>query len=367
MSIRVEVAAPTVAIAGDRALSIPGFVGLLIAMAIGGWGVQWDIRWHLLIGRDSFWIAPHVMTYAGVTLSATIAFGMLALERARGRASQGWRLAAVGMALTILAAPIDDLWHRLFGIDVTVWSPPHLLGLAGAHLNLLGAMLVAVELWPRSSRRRALGVLVAGTLLLGTCYITVDPGVQTAFHRGGVFFFTWPLLGALGFTFILSLTARASGLRLAPLVVTVAALGLHVVGLGISDAGFALTQPVPAIQEAIAADPTSPIAIAHEMARRSGTVVGRSFLLRWLPILPAAVLTLVDARRRWIAGGIAFGATLFVSAGHMLAGAPSLRHALPAPGDVVLAALLIPPAALAGSAAARWLARRWPSPITPPA
>src|SRR5437867_3709011 len=267
MSIRVAVVAPTVAIAGDRALSIAGFVGLLIAMAIGGWGVQWDIRWHLLIGRDSFWIAPHVMTYAGVTLSATIAFGMLALERVRGRASQGWWLAAVGMALTI----------------------------------------------------------------------------------------------------ILSLTARASGLRLAPLVVTVAALGLHVVGLGISDAGFALTQPVPAIQEAIAADPTSPIAIAHEMARRSGTVVGRSFLLRWLPILPAAVLTLVDARRRWIAGGIAFGATLFVSAGHMLAGAPSLRHALPAPGDVVLAALLIPPAALAGSAAARWLARRWPSPITPPA
>ena len=147
MSIRVEVAAPTVAIAGDRALSIAGFVGLLIAMAIGGWGVQWDIRWHLLIGRDSFWIAPHVMTYAGVTLSAAIAFGMLALERVRGRASQGWRLAAVGMALTILAAPIDDLWHRLFGIDVTVWSPPHLLGLAGAHLNLLGAMLVAVELW----------------------------------------------------------------------------------------------------------------------------------------------------------------------------------------------------------------------------
>src|SRR5438132_12141507 len=110
---------------------------------------------------------------------------MLALERVRGRASQGWRLAAVGMALTILAAPIDDLWHRLFGIDVTVWSPPHLLGLAGAHLNLLGAMLVAVELWPRSSRLRELGVLFDCTLMIGTCYITVYPGVQTASHLGG--------------------------------------------------------------------------------------------------------------------------------------------------------------------------------------
>src|SRR2546426_10175078 len=244
MSIRVEVATPTVAIAGDRALSIAGFLGLLIAMAIGGWGVQWDIRWHLLIGRDSFWIAPHVMTYAGVTLSAAIAFGMLALERVRGRASQGWRLAAVGMALTILAAPIDALWHRPFGIDVAVWSPPHLLGLAGAHLNLLGAMLVAVELWPRSSRRRALGVLVAGTLLLGTCYVTVDPGVQTAFRRGGVFFFAWPLLGASASPSSLALPRRPAALPSPPRWGPWPRLGLHASGPASPDPGFARPRPV---------------------------------------------------------------------------------------------------------------------------
>src|SRR5262249_60863766 len=106
MSIRVEVAAPTVAIAGDRALSIAGLVGVLSAMAIGGWGVQGDIRWHILIGRDSFWIAPHVMTYTGVTLSALIAFGMLALEPARGRPSRGWLLAGPGSGLPPCAAPL---------------------------------------------------------------------------------------------------------------------------------------------------------------------------------------------------------------------------------------------------------------------
>src|SRR5439155_4547851 len=112
--------------------------------------------------------------------------------------------------LAIIRGAIDGLRARVLGHGLKVGSPPHLLGLAGAHLNLLGAMLVAVELWPGSSRRRAIGVLVAGTLLLGTCYVTVDPGVQTAFRRGGAFFFAWPLLGALGFTFSLSLTARAS-------------------------------------------------------------------------------------------------------------------------------------------------------------
>jgi hypothetical protein len=37
---------------------------LLLSKLIAGWGVQWDIQWHVLIGRDSFWIPPHVMTYA---------------------------------------------------------------------------------------------------------------------------------------------------------------------------------------------------------------------------------------------------------------------------------------------------------------
>jgi len=34
---------------------------------------------------------------------------------------------------------IDDLGHRLFGPDITLWSPPHLLGLLGAQVNTLAA------------------------------------------------------------------------------------------------------------------------------------------------------------------------------------------------------------------------------------
>ena len=45
---------------------------LLASKLIAGWGVQWDIQWHVLIGRDSFWIPPHVMTYAGVALAVLV-------------------------------------------------------------------------------------------------------------------------------------------------------------------------------------------------------------------------------------------------------------------------------------------------------
>src|SRR5688572_14539854 len=41
-----------------RTLRTVALWGLIAAKILGGWGVQWDIRWHLLIGRDSFWIAP---------------------------------------------------------------------------------------------------------------------------------------------------------------------------------------------------------------------------------------------------------------------------------------------------------------------
>jgi hypothetical protein len=355
-----------------RALRTVALGGLIAAKILGGWGVQWDIRWHLLIGRDSFWIAPHVMTYAGVTAGALLAFGVLALETARAwrgdpvpdgvrlwglTGTRGFHLAWWGMGLTILAAPIDDLWHRLFGIDVTLWSPPHLLGLAGAQVNTLGCLAIALELWPVSRPVARTALLAAGTLLLAAFYITVDPSIQTAFRRGGVFFFTWAILGALAFAFTFALTAHLTALRSAPLMLALGALALHWVGVAVGDAGFALAQPTPAVEEAIAADPDSPIALAWEMARRNGAPApGRAVLLRWLPVLPAALVVLLDARRRWT--GAALGLALAALSGGMMARLPALAHALPSLSDVVIALVLAALAGLAGGAAGVALADR---------
>src|SRR5436309_2033023 len=175
---------------------------LLAAKLVGGWGVGWDIRWHLLIGRDSFWIAPHVMAYAAVAATAMISLGVLALEtwRTRRRApppdavtvvglagTRGFHLAWWGVAIAILAAPIDDLWHRLFGIDVTLWSLPHLLALAGSQVSNLGIVLIALEVYDEGALRWT-ALAAGGVLLLGTFYIIVDPSIQTAFHRAAVVF-----------------------------------------------------------------------------------------------------------------------------------------------------------------------------------
>ena len=341
--------------------------GLLIAKAVASVGVGWDIRWHVVIGRDSFWIAPHVMTYAGVTVVAVLSLGVLVWETWAARhgrplvdpalrvaglvGTRGYHLAWWGIALTILAAPIDDLWHRLFGIDVTLWSPPHLLGLVGAQINSLACLLIAREVWPAGRARQAV-LAIGGALLFVTFQTGVDPSVRTAFLHGGVRFFTYAGLGALFFTFSLVLTARLAGSRTMPVAVVAGAVALHVVTIGIGDAGFAVLQPESAVAGAIAADPASPIAVAHEIARRNGTTPGRGYMMRLLPLLPALVLALAHPRRRPHRAGVLFGMALYAVSAVALLRSPALAHVQPGVADALVALIATGAAAAVGAAGA---------------
>lgn len=377
MSAPVDVTTPRPAAAPGEAIAArrAALWAMLAAKTLGMWGVQWDIRWHVLIGRDTFWIAPHLMTYAGVVSVALLSFSILASETLRVRrgdvltgtvrvlgltGTRGFHIVWWGIALTVLAAPIDDLWHRLFGLDVTLWSPPHLLGVLGAQVNTIGCLVIARELWPERRRARTVAMAWSGTLLLAMFAVVLDEAFQVAFRRGGALFFLWAILAGLTFTFALALTAALAGTRSAPLVIAAGLAGLHLVGLVISDAGFAWLEPTPAIEEAIASDPDSPIAIAHEMARRSGSEPGRVRTVRMFPLLPAALMALADPRRRWRTASLAFGAALLVVSTVMLWRSPALNHALPAPGAALVGAVLALGAALAGGAAALGLARRLP-------
>ena len=53
-------------------------------------------------------------------------------------------IAACG-AFALTGFPLDDLWHRLFGQDVTLWGPTHLMLIGGGSLATLGAMALTTE------------------------------------------------------------------------------------------------------------------------------------------------------------------------------------------------------------------------------
>lgn len=64
--------------------------------------------------------------------------------------------------------PIDDVWHREYGVDVTMWSPPHMLMILGATFTGMAAWLILAESGVRPTDGRwARGIhVVCGWLTL---------------------------------------------------------------------------------------------------------------------------------------------------------------------------------------------------------
>jgi len=345
-----------------NAVTIAALWGLLGAKVVSSWGVQWDIQWHTVIGRDSFWIPPHLMIYAGVTLMLFLSFGVLAWmtfhpSSARGATvrvlgltgTRGFHLAAWGIAITVLAAPIDDLWHRLFGIDVSLWSPPHLLGLLGAAVNTLGCFVIAREVYPARSRAGFAALVLTGTLLLVGLHFALQPTFRFAYLYGSVFFHSYAMLAPLLVPLAYVATARLTGSRWVPALVLVCVVVLGLAGRQIARGGFEILQPVSVIQEEIAKDPTSPIAVANAIARENGTEPGTTAgLAQLIGLVPVAAMVLVDPRRRPIAATVAYALTVFAVMGVRLAWLPAFRPLVPGAAETLAALVVTLVAALAG-------------------
>lgn len=350
---------------------------LFASKLLAGWGVQWDIQWHVLIGRDSFWIAPHVMTYAGVALSVAVSWGVVAWEswlawrgaaprdaiRVMGlTATRGFHLAAWGIALTVLAAPIDDLWHRLFGLDVTIWSPPHLLGILGAVVNTIGGLLIATEAYEHHRGRRLAATILFGAMLYGGLHLVIDPSNLLAYRLGGVFFHTLAALSALILPIALVTTARVSRTRWAPILVLLVVIPVGLIGSRIAQLGFAWFEPVSVITEEIARDPDSPIAIAHAIAAKNGTRPGRTGgVLHVLALLPVAIMAAIDPRRRPMLATAGYAVALFVVVGWLLGARPAFAPLVPGSGETIFALALT----LAAAAIGAWVARALSDSLAP--
>src|SRR4051812_10181079 len=138
---------------GWAALPTLLLVGMSLLIAV--FGVYWDISIHLNKGRDPGPLAnpAHYFILAG--LFGVFASAGAAVRPAGGRRPSpgairlpgGWwaPLGAVVIfccgAVSLLAFPLDDVWHRIFGQDVTLWGPTHLLLIGGATFSIIGAWI----------------------------------------------------------------------------------------------------------------------------------------------------------------------------------------------------------------------------------
>jgi hypothetical protein len=102
-------------------------------------GSAWDVAWHFKLLADATSPA-HMINIAG---DVVIGLAFLADWRDRTPARQGpLNAIAVGFGMVLVAIPSDLLWHRIFGLDLTTWSPTHLLLFGGTAVVVAGATLL---------------------------------------------------------------------------------------------------------------------------------------------------------------------------------------------------------------------------------
>ena len=146
--------------------------GFLLALS----GTYWDDAWHTDKGRDSFLAAPHIALYAGISLTgaALSLWAWLSARRVGLRAALAHpplAIASVGVLVTLGGAPVDNVWHEAFGRDAVIWSPPHMLGVAGTLAIAAGLLL---ELAPQAQTRwSVLAALVAAAAVVAVGVIPV--------------------------------------------------------------------------------------------------------------------------------------------------------------------------------------------------
>jgi hypothetical protein len=182
---------------GDRAerlMGLPPWASLplsvlSLALLTAVFGMYWDIATHLDAGRDPgpFANAAHyfiIVGLFGVFFAGLLAIflpserpGRAGLELPGGlHAPLGGVLILVCSGIALVGFPLDDVWHRIFGQDVTLWGPTHLQLFGGAGLSTLGGMILLVEGAAEAGEVRPSGatrmvrlnqVLLGGAFLIG--------------------------------------------------------------------------------------------------------------------------------------------------------------------------------------------------------
>jgi hypothetical protein len=148
-----------------RQTGLPGWAALPAALAgisllTAAFGMYWDISLHIDQGRDAGPLANPAHYFILLGLYGILAAGWFAIVLPRAgdprspaalRIAPDWHVPVAGVLLTACASfslvgfPLDDVSHRLFGQDVTLWGPTHLMLLGGAAMTLVGILVLITE------------------------------------------------------------------------------------------------------------------------------------------------------------------------------------------------------------------------------
>ena len=141
----------------------PGWVALPVlvfttSIICALFGFIWDVSWHIGNGRDPGPLANPAHYFIIIGLFGIFLGGMTAVVLpfdkpgpAAVRITQNWYAPVGGVLMAgcglyaMIGFPLDDIWHRIFGQDVTLWGPTHLMMIGGACFSLFAVLMLERE------------------------------------------------------------------------------------------------------------------------------------------------------------------------------------------------------------------------------
>ncbi len=218
------------ALADRRWQIVRAMLGLnIIALWAMFFGGQWDAAEHAKGAVDRFWYPPHYGIYFALLVSLLVSgAGLVMLLRGPGlpfdklRRNAALTLVVIANALNVSAAPFDAWWHTVFGLDLTVWSPPHLHMLLGTVLAALGCAVYFLDDRPagapmrrfRSFARRdawLLGALLIALLIGSFMFIEYEMNVlsrDVLARPDWTYPLLWPWFAGAGCALVAAITRR---------------------------------------------------------------------------------------------------------------------------------------------------------------
>ncbi len=226
---------------------------MLLGAVIFLFGGLWDIQWHQNVGRDQTFTPPHDLILGGITICGLAALAALLLETRRPhvsgsaavptvtfmgllRGSLGTFIAGFAALAAAVAFPLDNYWHALNGIDVSLWAPFHVMFIGGMAVAALGlvahfAEIAEAHLPPNVAQPTALGrlaqagVFISGGASMATLLVLLAPALspRTGLHLSPQTIISlYPLyLGLLGLVVLCAAVARLRWTGLATGIVLV--------------------------------------------------------------------------------------------------------------------------------------------------
>jgi len=203
-------------VSSEKSSSLNGSAGILFlmvpAMAFVGFGAYWDVSWHSESFRETIFTPSHLSIVLGIVLAQIAAIGLLRREKKGSwiehiKQNKSAKIALFILLIPLIGGPLDEIWHTQFGVDASLWAPPHIIITFG--FVTMGLLLVTMNVEQETAMVKLFRILILGGILFTAMVFLTEhefpfPSWHASSRRP---FFVYPGFLAI-FTLVVSLMAK---------------------------------------------------------------------------------------------------------------------------------------------------------------